>query len=870
MASINLNFVDPEESFADASNGHGGVDVRAIELLALVEEYDVSVRLRNSIFGATAARALPFKTVGEYADAGAMAQTIMLRDVRNFGRKTARELDALVHAVFGAQTGNVPAPAMARASPDRAELLELFAGETVEALVANELLSARLSNVLAQPALRDMSFAGALENFQQTISTMLRQRNCGRKSVNEFRQFCERHVRSTLISTGYADPEPLIAWLLGGTEPCDFDSPKGSSADGCHLGTKSATFLDPHAPPEHATLVDRLEWLLSELDARAQSILCRRNGIGQAHYETLEEIGCDMSVTRERIRQIEAKSLKRMRIRVRRAPIKALLQAEGAEIWLALSGDTDILLRVDLQERQKRLPPYVRLALDIEARNIESLLDDISQAYAHGWLSPHVDPTPVEAAANAMAVTATLPLPQSIAHIAGNTVAAARAAAAVVVGKPVRYDYLMPPRVGVRLTRLVRLHALLFRMGEAMALELLVRHYRALFEDDPCTERDAEIVMDAAPHLFLEIAEGSWSAIGQGGAMLPFAEPEGYDPELKFEEPGTIAHALQVTLDARGPTRLVELLDDADDILPDGRSVNSIGPVLLTRRELFVRALPGVYALPHQIPDVRNAMPECWPILFNDSQARIYALARYAGEPRTIFPLWSSAVEYELCRWARHSSTPEILASLLDIAVIEDWPISSDARVEWKRIKRLEGRFELGGSLRHTAAYERPTLDRVFAACRYATAQGQFNWIAGNRLTGRKIDSHGGAGLVALLLRLGAIEEIAPEGYRWQRPHRATERAAVIAAQLDDAFSSAGDAADWQSEIGQNLACLATQSRGDDWVDGIALAAMFLRTTPEAILEPEDDDPLAQLLAAQRRARESERREKTLDWLLED
>jgi len=403
-----------------------------------------------------------------------------------------------------------------------------------------------------------------------------------------------------------------------------------------------------------------------------------------------------------------------------------------------------------------------------------------------------------------------------------------------------------------------------------MALELLVRHYRALFEDDPCTERDAEIVMDAAPHLFLEIADGSWSAIGQAGTALPFTEPEIYDTDLEFEEPGTIAHALQVTLDARGPTRLVELLDDADDILPDGRSINSIGPVLLTRREIFVRALPGVYALPHQIPDFRRAMPECWPILFNDSQARVYALARYAGEPRTIFPLWSSSVEYELCRWARHSGGPGILASLLDIAIIEDWPIDADAGVEWRRIKRQEGRFELGGSLRHAAAYERPALDRVFAACRHTTARGQFNWMAGNRITNRKIDSHGGAGLVALLLRLGAIEEIAPEGYRWQRPHRATERAAALAAQLDDAFSRAGDAVDWQSEIGQNLAFLATQSGGDDWVDDRALAAMLSSTAPAAILDPEDDDPLAQLLAAQSRARESERREKTLNWLLED
>jgi len=206
---------------------------------------------------------------------------------------------------------------------------------------------------------------------------------------------------------------------------------------------------------------------------------------------------------------------------------------------------------------------------------------------------------------------------------------------------------------------------------------------------------------------------------------------------------------------------------------------------------------------------------------------------------------------------------------LLAVAVIDDWAVCPETADEWRRIQRQEGRFELGGSLRHGAAYERPPLDRVFAACRHAAMTGQFNWIAGNRLTGRKIDSHGGAGLVALLLRLGAIEEITREGYRWQRPHRATERAAELAAQLDEAFSRTGDATDWQSPVGQDLAFLASHNDVDDWVDDAALSAMLSRSTQIPDLDPEDDDPLAQLIAAQRQVRESERREATLDWLLE-
>lgn len=89
------------------------------------------------------------------------------------------------------------------------------------------------------------------------------------------------------------------------------------------------------------------------------------------------------------------------------------------------------------------------------------------------------------------------------------------------------------------------------------------------------------------------------------------------------EEEGTIAFALQQTLTDRGPTRLADLMDEAESILPEGRSVNSIGPVLLMRPDLFVRALPGVYALPNQVSELQAAMPADWPVLFNDNQARL-------------------------------------------------------------------------------------------------------------------------------------------------------------------------------------------------------------------------------------------------------
>src|SRR5690625_2932212 len=53
--------------------------------------------------------------------------------------------------------------------------------------------------------------------------------------------------------------------------------------------------------------------LLDRLTDRETEIICRRYGLNRTKAETLEEIGDDMGVTRERIRQLEARALKKLK-----------------------------------------------------------------------------------------------------------------------------------------------------------------------------------------------------------------------------------------------------------------------------------------------------------------------------------------------------------------------------------------------------------------------------------------------------------------------------------------------------------------------------------------------------------------------------
>jgi RNA polymerase primary sigma factor len=67
---------------------------------------------------------------------------------------------------------------------------------------------------------------------------------------------------------------------------------------------------------------------LAELSPREQDIVRLRFGLEDGHIRTLEEVGKAFGVTRERIRQIEAKTLAKLRHPMRSQPLRDYLDAE--------------------------------------------------------------------------------------------------------------------------------------------------------------------------------------------------------------------------------------------------------------------------------------------------------------------------------------------------------------------------------------------------------------------------------------------------------------------------------------------------------------------------------------------------------------
>ena len=97
-------------------------------------------------------------------------------------------------------------------------------------------------------------------------------------------------------------------------EPTSLDAPVGEDGDAT-LGDliRAADAIDPQAAAEANALQRIVGEALADLTPREQRILRMRFGIGGTTDRTLEEIGKEFGVTRERIRQIEAKALEKLR-----------------------------------------------------------------------------------------------------------------------------------------------------------------------------------------------------------------------------------------------------------------------------------------------------------------------------------------------------------------------------------------------------------------------------------------------------------------------------------------------------------------------------------------------------------------------------
>jgi RNA polymerase primary sigma factor len=110
-------------------------------------------------------------------------------------------------------------------------------------------------------------------------------------------------------------------------EPISLETPIGEEEDS-HLGDfiEDRNVLSPSDAVINLNLKEQTEAVLKTLTPREEKVIKMRFGVGDGSEHTLEEVGQNFAVTRERIRQIEAKALRKLRHPSRSRKLKAFLE----------------------------------------------------------------------------------------------------------------------------------------------------------------------------------------------------------------------------------------------------------------------------------------------------------------------------------------------------------------------------------------------------------------------------------------------------------------------------------------------------------------------------------------------------------------
>jgi len=126
-------------------------------------------------------------------------------------------------------------------------------------------------------------------------------------------------------------PEKVRGILKIAQHPISLQTPIGDGDDS-HFGDiiEDKTAESPADATSYTLLKEKVIDVLQTLTARERRVLSLRFGLHDGSQRTLEEVGNEFNVTRERVRQIEAKALRKMRHPTRSNKLKGFLEALDA------------------------------------------------------------------------------------------------------------------------------------------------------------------------------------------------------------------------------------------------------------------------------------------------------------------------------------------------------------------------------------------------------------------------------------------------------------------------------------------------------------------------------------------------------------
>jgi len=157
----------------------------------------------------------------------------------------------------------------------------------------------------------------ALADQSRTIRIPVHQTEASHRILRVMRRLGQQFGRPARLEeiahVLHMRPERLRETVLAFQEPVALETPigDGDTQFGDMIPDQQAVPPDAHV--HRSELTEQLDRILSILTPREQTVIRLRFGIGYDEASTLEQVGQSLSVTRERIRQIEAKALKKLK-----------------------------------------------------------------------------------------------------------------------------------------------------------------------------------------------------------------------------------------------------------------------------------------------------------------------------------------------------------------------------------------------------------------------------------------------------------------------------------------------------------------------------------------------------------------------------
>jgi RNA polymerase primary sigma factor len=135
-------------------------------------------------------------------------------------------------------------------------------------------------------------------------------------------------------------------------EPISLETPVGDSEDAFIKDfIENENDCSPSDTVANNDLKERVREVLKTLTPREEKVLKMRFGIDVASEHTLEEVGKDFSVTRERIRQIEVKALRKLRHPSRSKKLLAFLDQDSDELQDEAFEEDDNFNEIDIDTK---------------------------------------------------------------------------------------------------------------------------------------------------------------------------------------------------------------------------------------------------------------------------------------------------------------------------------------------------------------------------------------------------------------------------------------------------------------------------------------------------------------------------------------